>query len=86
MAAGLDPAGPWAFSAREAMAILAGAERRGQREHDELMTAAWITARLSAYPPEKSDKFLKLEKLLIVKPSRKKKQDWKTQAAILATW
>lgn len=90
MAAGQDPVAFWGLSALEVQIVLDGVSDRLDREHDDRLEAAWINARLSAYPPEKSSQFTKLDKLLInperAKPQRPVKQDWRSQEAALANW
>lgn len=45
------------------MLFTAATERR-VREHNDRIEQAWMTARLNAYAPAKSDKFVKLKDIL----------------------
>lgn len=58
-----------------------------EREHNELMQAAWVTARLTAYPPKNSRDFIKVEKLFVAAERAKpKQQTWQEQLAIAQQW
>lgn len=48
----------------EVSLIIEGVTNGRKRERDELLFLAWHTAYLTAYAPEKSSAFTKLEKLL----------------------
>lgn len=48
----------------EVSLIIEGVINARRRERDELLFLAWHTAYLTAYAPEKSSAFTKLEKLL----------------------
>jgi hypothetical protein len=48
----------------EVSLIIEGATNARKRERDNLLFQAWHTAYLSAYAPEKSSKFPRLEKLI----------------------
>jgi len=48
----------------EVSLVIAGVTNARKRERDEYLFLAWHTAYLTAYAPEKSSKFIKLEKLL----------------------
>lgn len=69
-------------------AWFAGARKRQVREHNERMQAAWITARLTAYPPAKPRAFTRLDKLLVSEGARqqRRRQTWQQQLAISAGW
>jgi hypothetical protein len=89
VAADQDPLAFWKISLLEFQITLDGVADRLTRERDDRLEAAWINARLSAYPPDKPSQFVKLDKLLAgdrAKPRRKAKQDWKAQAALLENW
>lgn len=69
--------------------IIEGVADRRARERNDRIEQAWLTARLSAYPPEKPAQFVKLDRLLTddrAKPRRAPKLDWKAQEALLASW
>jgi len=57
-------------------------------EHDELINAAWVTARLTAYAPAKARDFVKIEKLLVSREEQKPAlpQTWQEQFAIAQQW
>jgi hypothetical protein len=53
----------------EVSLVITGVTNARKRERDEYLFLAWHTAYLTAYAPEKSSKFIKLEKLLGEPPS-----------------
>ena len=56
-------------------------------EHDGRMSLAWHTARLNAYAPAKSDKFIKLKELLHKDQNAKSlKQGWEAQLEATKAW
>ncbi|RYC10075.1 hypothetical protein [Ciceribacter ferrooxidans] len=68
--------------------VLAAAMKRRRHEHDEMAWAAWHTAYLTAYAPQKAREFVKLEKLLSRTENRQtaKSGDWRSQLAKVTAW
>ncbi|HTN60272.1 MAG TPA: hypothetical protein VL147_01805 [Devosia sp.] len=68
--------------------VFKGASRRRINDHDDRMALAWHTARLTAYPPAKSEQFIKLEKLMFRDPDqvRGQQQSSEQQLAIVRGW
>lgn len=54
----------WDLTLYEVSLIIEGVTNARKRERDEYLFLAWHTAYLTAYAPEKSSKFTKLEKLI----------------------
>lgn len=54
--------------------LFSGATDRRIREHNDRMHHAWIVARLTAYAPKKSNKFVKLDELIQKPPANGKPQ------------
>lgn len=70
---------------RELGLFLKAQRLRTIRDLDADARVAWLTAKLTAYAPEKGNKFVKLERLLH-KEERKDRMTWQQQAAVLDTW
>ena len=54
----------WRKTPRQVFLLFKGASERRIREHNDRMQLAFVTAKLTAYAPQKSDKFVKLDALL----------------------
>jgi len=54
----------WDLTLYEVSLVIEGVTSARKRERDEYLFLAWHTAYLTAYAPEKSSKFTKLEKLI----------------------
>lgn len=65
---------------------MAGALSRLTRERNERIEVGWLTARLTAYAPQKSRDFQKLDKLLIGGTAAAKRQSWQQQLALSSNW
>lgn len=77
------------MSFAEYSAIIAGAKNRQRHAHNDLMQAAWLTAKLTAFAPDKAGKFIKLERVLAeaeATPTRSPRQTWQQQMAIIEKW
>ncbi|MBO9589064.1 hypothetical protein [Devosia sp.] len=75
----------WAMTPRELGLFLEAQRRRLIRQFDADARVAWLTAKLTAYAPEKGTRFVKLERLLHHE-KKVEKMDWRQQAAILDSW
>lgn len=64
--------------------MLAGAGDRLLREHNDRAWAAWHTAWLTAYAPQKPGKFPKLDKMLSRGPRKRQTAD--QQMALVRAW
>lgn len=73
---------------REIHLVIAAANRKRRYEHDEVAWAAWHTAWMIAYAPEKARNFVKLEKLQSRDETKSAAQtgDWRQQLAKVTAW
>lgn len=72
----------WFTSIAEIAIIFEGAQMRARREHDERMHMVWMGAQLTAYAPDKADRFIRLDKILLDRPQRPR-QSWQTIKAAM---
>lgn len=87
MEVGQDPAHFWNLTLREIELIIRGAVANQRKRQNELLTAAWFMARLSAYAPTKAKDFIKLEKILLRDgPQQTAKPDWRDVFAKVRAW
>lgn len=87
MRAGQDPALFWTLTPREVETILRGAQDRQKDRFNLLAWAVWHVAKLTAYAPEKSRDFIKLEKLKWKdKPSGETAGNWQEMFARAKAW
>ncbi|WMW56469.1 hypothetical protein RE411_04605 [Agrobacterium pusense] len=71
----------------EVSLIIEGVTNARKRERDEFLFLAWHTAYLTAYAPQKSNGFIKLEKLLGDTPAPTGRQMTPEQIeAVMRTW
>lgn len=80
---GLDPDSFWSKTPALIAVIVAGANDRLLREHNQLAWGVWHTAALMRVPPEK--RIPKLDRLL-AKPAQRTRQSWREQMAIMDMW
>ncbi|OMQ44926.1 hypothetical protein [Ensifer sp. 1H6] len=84
---GQNPVNFWSLTLREIDIIIRGAAAHRRHRLNELITAAWYTARLSAYAPQKAKDFQKLDKILISETKQAKSQpDWRDVLAKVSGW
>lgn len=70
---------------RELGLFFEGQRQKAIRELDSDARLGWLTAKLTAYAPEKGSKFVKLDRLFH-QEERKDRMAWRQQAAILDSW
>ena len=71
----------------EVSLIIEGVTNARKRERDEFLFLAWHTAYLTAYAPQKSNGFIKLEKLLGDTPAPTGRQMTPEQIeAVMRSW
>ncbi|WP_157014897.1 hypothetical protein [Mesorhizobium xinjiangense] len=64
-----------------------GESKRLRRTHNERAWQAWHTAFLSAFPPAKPSKFIKLDRLMMTeKIDRAKRSSWEDDFAAAKAW
>lgn len=67
--------------------MLSAANARRDYEFEVTAWLAWTTAYLTAYAPQKADKFPKLEKLTGARKRKKQQpEDWQTSLARIKAW
>lgn len=76
----------WRLTLREIDIILTGVSKRLIQERNLAMEAAWHTARLTAYAPEKGRDFTKLKDMLYREKSEKVASDWQDKLAEVQSW
>lgn len=69
------------------MAVLRAANSRRDYEFEVTAWLAWTTSYLTAYAPQKADKFPKLEKLTAARKRKpQKREDWQSSLARIKAW
>lgn len=66
--------------------MLEGAANRLRRDQNGLAWLAWHTAFLTAYAPDKSNKFTKLERLIAGKKPAHRRTSWEQDFAAVSAW
>ncbi|RVM91464.1 hypothetical protein [Sinorhizobium meliloti] len=88
MEVGQDPAHFWQLTLREIDIVIRGSVVQRRHRQNDLITAAWFMARLSAYAPTKPKHFIKLQKILLREheQERPEKPDWRHVYAKVMAW
>lgn len=77
----------WRLTLREIDLVLDGVNSRRRHEANIALQAAWLNARLSAYPPEKPAQFPKLSAILQKKPERGSAEaNWQDKRDQVKAW
>ncbi len=86
MECGEPAAAFWDSAGREFRAIVKGAVAGIKRERDLAIAAAWHGAWLTAYAPQKSGDFIRLDRLISDRPAQGRARDWQHSFASWSAW